>query len=324
MEQIPVFDNETGRLSSELDRLETKVGKIGLNSPEAARSILADMDSVSQRMEALESEASRKQASAQFAGISGKLRRDAGVFLRDLGGAAALKKAREAANPSEDHWWWYLDAYLAEKRMAALKRSLITFGVIAAALVVLGIVYNRFFAPDPKVAARYGYEQSARDALINGNLDQSMIEIAQGLAISPDDPTLLMLRGVVEEKQGNQAAAQQDYAASQNGFGSQEPFLLARGQAYSMANMQNQALADAQAVLQMDPKSAEAYLLTGQVYESTQRYKDALDSYNKGFDAANASGQTELAAMAKMRMAMVMQVMGAQPAPTGGAETPTP
>lgn len=324
MEQTPVFDTETGRLGSDLDRLETKVGKIGLNGPEIARSILADMDSVYERIQAMENETSRKQAVAQFDGIAGRLRQDTSAFLRDLGGSGVMKKAREAERPSEDHWWWYLDVFLAQNRKGLLRRLLIILGVIAAALVVLALVYNRFFAPDPQFAARYAHEQSARDALINGDLDLSLNEISAGLAAAPNDPTLLALRGVVEEKQGKQEAAIEDFMASQAGFGSKETFLLARGQAYAMASMPTQALADALTVIQMNPNSSEAYLLAGQVHEASQEYREALDFYNKGFDAANATGHTELAAMARMRIAMVMQTMGGRSLPADGTETPTP
>jgi hypothetical protein len=54
---------------------------------------------------------------------------------------------------------------------------------------------------------------------------------------------------------------------------------------------------------------AEAYLLAGQVHEMLGLFREALADYEQAYRAADASEHLELAAMARMRTAMLMQMM---------------
>ena len=59
----------------------------------------------------------------------------------------------------------------------------------------------------------------------------------------------------------------------------------------------------------INPQSAQAYLVLGQSNEMMAKYPEAMEYYDKAYENAEKSGQTELAAITRMRKAMIMQMM---------------
>jgi hypothetical protein len=311
-----------GTIGDDLDRLEAKTGRIGMNTAEQAFSILHKLDEIYERMQAVENEQSRRIAETQFEGVTTKINKEGSLFIRDLGGAAALRKAREQVKPPEGHWWWYLDNVLGDRRRASFRRNMIGLAMIAGALLVLGVIYQLFLAPDPAVAARYGHEQSARDLMMSGNIEAALEEVDKGLSYEAQDPTLLTQRGVLLESLGRDAEAQQAFLQAEKGFDRREDFLVTRGQAYSMVSEMEKGMADAQEAIDLDPDFAQAHLLSGQINELTQNPQQAMIDYDNAFAAAEKSKQFELAALARTRTAMLMQIINSQiDFPT---EVPTP
>jgi tetratricopeptide (TPR) repeat protein len=306
-----------------IDRIEVIVGKIGLNSADQALSLLTEFDTASERIKALDDGDTKKALTTQIDSALAKLRKNAGPFLRDIGGAHVLKEAREAVQPSEDRTWWYLDEYLASNRKASIRRVAITGGVIILALVVLGVLYQAFLAPDPVVAERYSREQSAQEALIMGDLPDALTEVDAGLKVAPADPTLLVLRGVILEASGRQAEAQADFLAAADQV-KEEEFYLLRAQAYIFANLPDKAFADAQQAIQLNPDSIQAYLYRGQAQESMLEYTSAMKDYEKAFSIADETGQGALAAMTRMRIAMLTQLMTSDVSSPDWLQTATP
>lgn len=313
-----------GTVAEELDQLEILASKIGLISSRQAFEILHGLDHALERIEELEEGSqSRRLAETQFELIFNKINAEAGRFVGDLGGVQALRNERANVNPPRERAWWFVDEFIAEKRRSTLKRVAIIGGVVVVAFIVLAVVYQKFFAPDPRVAAVYGHTQSAQDFLINNDPVSAMQEVEKGLQVNPTDPSLLMLKGVLLESQGNITGADQAFAAAHQGLPNEEDFLLTRAQTYIFANKVDKALADTQAVIQKNPQSPQAYLLSGQAHEILGQNMAALDDYDKAFQAAEKTGRTELAALARARTAFLMQRMN----PVGTLQagpTPTP
>lgn len=320
----PTSDLLGGTISDDLDKIEILVGKIGFNTREQTLQVLYSLDVVSAKMSRLENGQSLKTARAQYEGILAKLDKEASGFLRDLGGVQVLRQTRSQVNPPKDHSWWYLDVSLAQRRNSSIKRLLITAGAILVLLVVLGFVYQTFLAPAPEVAERYSREQAAGDALIAGDLEKALKEAEAGLLLAPQDAGLLILKGVILDGLGKSGDAQVAFEAAQKVLPNQEEFLITRGQHYSMSNQLDKALSDATDVLRLNPESAQAYLLIGQVYEIQKDYQKALDAYDQAYTISDKQKQYEMAALARMRMAMLMQVMNVQITPPDWMLTPTP
>ena len=318
------MEQYSGTIGDQLDRLEVWAGKIGMNSREQAYALLRGLDDAYRGLQDIENEQSRKVTEAQFSGIVAKMQREAGLMLRDLGGRAALAEERARVQPPGEHAWWHLDEYLDRSRKSALRRWLVIGGIIIAALAILAVVYQFFLAPDPQVAARYRHVQFAQDTLIQGDYARGLAEIEQGLVVAPRDPELLTLKGVLLELSGEAAAAQATFTEAARLFERAEDFYMARGQSYAMANQPEKALADAEEALRRNPDLAEAYLLSGQAHELMRMVQEALADYDLAYVTAEATDKGQLAALARMRMAMLMQSMNSQGLPTLPVETETP
>ncbi len=300
-------------LSEDLDRLSVIAGKIGMNSAEKSLALLKGLDAAVVRMKELSEESqSRRLMETQIEEINAQLRKDAGRFIRDVGGLRAYQQARAAVHPPTENEWWYLDAFRTAKHQAELRRLAIIGGSLLVVLIVLVIVYNRFFAPDPSVVAVYGAQQSANDAIMNGNFQLALDDVNKGLQVDPRDGNLLVIKGVIQENLGQADQAAQTFAAAQQVIPTKDAFFVARGQVYLLANQLDKAYADGQAAVKINPLMTQGYLLMGQADEARQNYQRALDEYNKAFDVANQNNQSELAAVIRARMAMMMQSMNAQ------------
>lgn len=327
----PLESNKTpptsfsGTVLDELDQLDVIAGKIGLNSAEKSTALLTGLDQVYDRIQTMENESqSRKLAETQFDTILARLHREPVQFLRDLGGVAILTQLRDQYHPGADRTWWYLDEWLAKKRQNAMKRTLMVGGIVILVLVVLGLLYQRFLAPDPITVARYTHEQNAQDKMANGDWAGAMADIDEGLKVAPDDGSFLVLKGVVLEKQDQNEPAQTVYHQAEQAFQDRESFLVTRAQSYAIAGLYDEALQDTQEATKSNPQNASAFLIAGQVHENLKMYAEAKEDYDHAYEAANQSGQDELAAVARTRTAMLLQTINAQLPMPSPAVTPTP
>lgn len=307
---------ETGTISDALDRLDSLIGRIGMNSREQALAILIGLDAASARMQERQSRSSQKTLQVQFDALIARLQKEAGSFLRDLGGRSMLHELRAAQRPPAENHWWYLDDWLAQRRQVSFKHNLSTLGAIVLGMVLLAVIYQRFLAPDPDVLARMGHEDSASEALVSGDLETALSEVEQGLSYDLRDLDLLILKGVVLQASGKLEEAQTAFDQAALAAESRDVFLLSRGQTYIMVGMLDAALTDTQSVLTENPQSAPAHLLTGQIYELRQDYLRALEYYEKAGNLADAQNQPELTAVARTRMAYLAQIMSAPQWPT--------
>ncbi len=295
-------------IADDLDRLDVIAHNIGTISHENATSLLIGLDAAYQKLQDLDpGTQSYRIADTQFKMILSKLRADAVQFIRDFGGVQKLQQARQRINPPLEHEWWYIDDYVTATRKARNKRYLITGGIVLGVLALLIVVYQQFFAPDPQTVALYTHEQSAVDRLLAGDLDAAMQEVDKGLAVDPEEPTFLIMRGVILELRGSLEEADEAFATSRRVIGNDTGFFITRGQAYTYVNQAEKALADAQQAAELDPQSAQAFMLSGMAHEMLGSPADALDDYQKAYEAAEQTNSLELAALARTRIAFLVQ-----------------
>ncbi len=240
-----------GTISDMLDRLEVRVGKLGMSTPADAAAILTDLDAVNAQIQQLEGKISRKTAEGQFESILAHLRTQAPLFIKSVGGIEALKLLRQKHQPPEENWWWYLDVLLERTSKARRRVVLATALTLIIALGMVILVYQLFLRPDPQVEARYLHQSKARDYIQQGQFDQALGEIDQSLQYAPNDTALLVLKGVIFERQGKQDQAQQIFTQAEQDAPSKENFLLTRSEAYLLVNQPDLALIDAQTVLKL-------------------------------------------------------------------------
>lgn len=302
---------ENGTIGDGLDRLETLVGRIGMNTPERAQAVLNGLSVLFPRIEALENLATRKPLDVQFQAILARLEKEASQFIRDLGGLAALQTLRAASQPPADHTWWYLDQWLDQRRQASRVKMLRMLAGLVIGFALLTLLYQLFLAPDPALVAMMEHEQNSRDALMSGNYVEVLAQAEQGLQYDAANLELLVLKGVALQAAGRTDEAELVFDQARATAESEEDYLLNRGQAYLQANLLDAALADIQTVQAINPESPSAFLLSGQVYEARSEYLQAYNDYDKASSLANAQDQVELAAIARTRLAYLIQIMNA-------------
>ena len=313
-----------GTISDMLDRLEVRMGKLGMSTPADAAAILTDLDAVNEQIRQLEGKISRKTAEGQFESILAHLRTQSSLFIKSVGGIDALKRLRQKYQPPEENWWWYLDV-LVEQTSKTRRRVIL--GAALTLIIALGmiiLVYQLFLRPDPQVEAHYMHQSKARDYIQQGQFDQALAEIDQSLQSEPNDTPMLVLKGVIFERQGKQDQAQQLFTQAEQDASSKENFLLTRSEAYLLVNQPDLALIDAQTVLKTNSQSFEAYMVAGEAYEDMQEYSKALDEYGKAYDVADAQNHHGDAATARVRIARVLQEMVDTLATQQIVPTPTP
>ena len=290
-----------------LAQLEAAVARLGRSQRSEALAILGLFDAVSARLAELHAGGQVLRAEeARWEAIAATFKRKAGAFLRKLGGAGALEDARRARQPDPAAWWWFIDRWLAEKRRAQLRRLLIGAAAAAVVLVLLGVLYERFLAPDPATRERLRHEQAADGLAMDGDLAGALAEVDQALTFAPGDVVLLVFKGVLQQKLG-QFVAEATFAAAEKAAGSREVFLITRAQMYMRVGDGRAMLADAREVVTTNPQSAAGHLLLGQANEILGNSQVAIAAYEKAGSLADAQNNPQLAAIARMNLATLLQ-----------------
>ncbi len=281
--------------------------------------LLDDIDELYTELEAadvdLRAEAARRET------IELSLRRKAGHVLRLLkpeGGIAAVRHKRQ---PPASSWWWRLDDYVAEQRRKAL-RSLATTAVIVAAVVAAGvIIYRLFLQPDPNIIAQMDHIANIERAVESGDLDAALAAADAGVAQFPENSELLLWRAVVLDLQKRNPEAEQAFARARATFSDDATFYTNSSEVRLRANDRDGAYADALKATTIAPDSPYAFLALGAAQELRGELNAASASYTTAASLAAAQNNAQVEAIAKVRLAMLLQAapafgVGAQPSPT--------
>lgn len=300
-------------LRRQLNELEARIGRLGYGLGQEALTIPPLFDAVAAALASFQAEGQSMRAeSARLESVSAALRRKAALFLREIGGPGVLRDARRIHQPDPAHWWWFLDQLLADKRWARLRKlSLLVVGMVAVLLLLLAL-YQRFLAPDPATRERLQYEQAAESLAMEGDLAGALSEVEQALAVAPGNPDLLVFKGGLQQVLGQRAAAQESFSEAEAAFGDREAFLLTRGQTYLRLDQAQAALSDAEAAIALNPESAAGYLLLGRANEWLENYRQAIAAYEQAATLAEAQGEFQIAATARVNMGVLMQRLPAQ------------
>ena len=87
--------------------------------------------------------------------------------------------------------------------------------ILAAVILVVVVAYQLFFKPDPITIAVMNASQNAQQSMSEGNQAQALADVEKGLAVSPQDPELLVLKGCIlslDEVQASNSKAAFDLA----------------------------------------------------------------------------------------------------------------
>lgn len=287
-----------------LDRLEETLPRIKTLESQASLDLLLDLDRLNLLFQQLASVGiDFLPEQGRFHSLLARLQKQAGPLLHSLGGAASLNAQRPVPAPPSEKWWWYLDRLVAE-RQRQLRWQLTLIGVIILAVISgIMLLFQTVLAPSPAVVARLDAENNAFEAIEAGQYEEALAFVQQGLQKVPDEPELLLLQGVVQERVGDKASAAASFDQAQARMNDPLNFYLTRSQLYLRVGQPDQAELDARAAIELDNKLASAWLLLGQSLENQQKVSDAITAYQQANQLASASGDSEIIVLARMALA---------------------
>ena len=304
---------QIGELRDLLVTIERRMAKLKEISPEIAREILLLLDQATKKLETQkEAGGSVSSEASQFESLLMQFRRKGNLFVARAGGAAALQRARKEHQPSESHWWWFIDQTLAQERQAKMRRWIVGLAIAGAVLAILAVGYQQFLAPDPEFQAGVGFQQTAENKLIAGDYEAALDDLDQAIERLPNASELLVMRGVIFEVLEQPDLAQENYAAAQASMEGDEAFYNARARYYLMSALPELAIADAETVLSTNPDAAISYMYIGQAHEILGDIPKAIEFYGIASEVAERTENATLQVMARMQLATLLQ-QGALP-----------
>jgi tetratricopeptide (TPR) repeat protein len=195
-----------------------------------------------------------------------------------------------------------VDELVAAQRRRWLRGVMI--GLVIALLLVGGLIllFQTVLAPSPEAVARLEAQDQAEAAIVQGSYAEALNFIEAGLAKVPDDPDLLIYKGVVQELLGDEAIARQSFNQAQTKLNDPLHFYLMRSQLNLRIGRAIEAEGDAQAAIGLDQSSAAAWLLLGQALEIQQKIDDAILAYQKASELANVNNDPQIYVTARLAL----------------------
>ncbi|MCJ7701486.1 MAG: hypothetical protein MUO62_07885 [Anaerolineales bacterium] len=306
--QTQVPKTRASELRDILKSLETRLTKLNETTPESALEILTFFDQADQILDELQERGMTASSErGQIETISAQFRKKRELFIRRIGGPEALALARKEHQPQEDRWWWYVDKSLAVENKEKTLRLGRNFVILAVVLLIAGLLYNQFLAPDPAVQASYGHRQQAETSLMEGKFDEALKEVQDALELTPNYGDLYVLEGVILEALERPEEALESYAKAQENIESQDQFHTQRAIINLMMGNAEQALVDSEMAIQLNPDSALSYLTKAQAYEMMGDISKAIDSFEEADEVAQRIGNYQLQAIIRVGLANVYQ-----------------
>lgn len=295
-------------IGSLLDKIEGLLGRIGAGSGKQALDLLLLMDEVNLRIQEQEGRGALLLAErTQFVSIHANIKANAALILRELGGAAGLQTERARHAVAENAWWWRLEQVVAEARKKRVRRVLSIIGVATLAVGVLAGIYWLFLQPDPIDIARMNAREKAQAVVQQGNLDEALLIIDEGLEVTADDPQLIVLRGVLLEKLGRMEEAEQAFGKAKLLMKDSAVFHFSRAEAYLGFDWVEEAVSAAELGVAEAPESANGFLILGQCLQTQGNVGRAREAYQEAIRLAELSGEAGIAAQASVLMAYLPQ-----------------
>jgi tetratricopeptide (TPR) repeat protein len=291
-----------------LKTLENRLSKLSDTPADQVMEVPSIFDQIDRALDELQDLGMNLSSEqGQIDTLSARFNKNLALFIRRIGGPQVLESMRQEIQPSPDRWWWYADLTLAAQNRQKRIRWLRLIGTAAVVLIILSIVYKIFLAPDPILQESFGHQQRAENALIGGEFEEALAEIQQAISLTPDDPRLHMMKGVIQEALGLSEDALGSFDAALHRFDREDQFYNERTTIYLMMSEPERALADIEIALQLNPNSAISYLHQGNAYEMLGDIPKAIESLEKADELAQQSGNAQLQAIIRISLSTVYQ-----------------
>lgn len=303
-----------------LSDAERQVANLRKAGPQVVE-LLSLFDEIAERLQDLEAAGMDVRVErSRFETVRLQLDRNKGRFLAKTG--KAFGEAREATQPDRERGWWFIDEEWAQERQQKLRRVLTISGIVVGVLVVLGVLYQLFFAPSPEeLAAMRSANRGEYLAREERDFAAALVEFEAASALFPDNPSHWVWIGVLRLELGDEEGSEEALATARSLYLTNADFLLKRAQVHSDVGDLDAALADADQAILEDPDFAWAYYVRHIIHVDRGDPRAALDDLDRADELARESGDVQLQAVAHVQKGMVLQMLSSSPRPTS---TPTP
>ncbi len=297
--------DELRALLTSLEERQVKLAKMGSTQ---ALEVLRDLDQVNDLFNTLlETDINLLSEEGRFETIQSRIRRNAPVFLRNVGGAKALSQYRPPDTNHREQWWWYIDQIVAQRRARQRQRYLI---IIAILLIIFGGTYlalTTIFAPSPEVIARVEAENQADQSVLEQEYDIALSYIQEGLVKVPNDTGLLIYQGVLAGVLSNTQLSEMSFNQAQAQTQTRPlDFFLVRSQLQLRVSRFDLAEQDARLVIEQDDANARGWLLLAQSLQSQDKIAEAISAYQTASDLAFEQGESEIVVLARFALSQLI------------------
>ena len=234
-------------------------------------------------------------------------------FVAEAG--KSLQQERAAGQPDQARWWWFLDEAVARQRVRRLRRWLIGIAAAALLLAAAALAYDRFLAPPPEVREAFQLGVQGEALVEEGDLRAALKEFGAAITLTPDDPDPWIWLGVIHTQLGELEDAQAAFEKARSLYDSDLDFLLERGLAYVRVRDLAAASADAEQAISEYPDLGYPYYLRASIETEAGDYAAAVADLEQAAELAQANGNTQLEATARVQRAMVIQLQMYQQSP---------
>jgi tetratricopeptide (TPR) repeat protein len=293
-------------LREQLSSLENRRTAVNAMTPTEALFLLRDLDQTSVLFNQLASDSLDLTPEIyRFDAIQNHYKNRAAVIQRALGGAEAISRHRPVPEPERARWWWYMPELVKAQQQRALRRVLISFIIFLLIVGSIAFALETFLAPSPEAVARLEAENASFTAFEDGDFNKVIAEIDAGLAVAPNDPGLLIIKGVAQEQLGDDQGANQSYEQARANLPDPGLFYLQRGQVYFRANQLAKVEEDARTALKLNENLPLAWLLLGQTLEVQGRRFEAISAYQEAGNVALENGNNEVVVLARLALSRI-------------------
>ena len=117
--------------------------------------------------------------------------------------------------------------------------------------------------------------RQARRSLSQADYRLAMMHVNKAVHLRPDDPSALVLRAEVQERQGLLSMAIDDYSRALSVSPGHLEALLRRGTVFRQLGRYEEAAADATEIIRVAPDLPDGYTLRAQVFRKRGRHSEA-------------------------------------------------
>jgi cytochrome c-type biogenesis protein CcmH/NrfG len=288
--------------------------------------LLHDLDRIAELWPQLEASGfDLRPEAGRWETIQALVHKQAATIVREAGGAGAYARLR-SRQPGDGSagWWWQLDHEVRQNRITRLRRTAVSALAIVLVSAAVIFVLNKLIPTDPNYQAAISKQMAGqRDIEERGDFESAIRSFEEATALIPDDAEPWLWLGATQQRVGNLAAAEASFARARQNLGQDLEFYIQRGMVYMGVRLLDEAGADLDAALAIDPEEPRAYLYLGGLYEMQGQIVKAIEALERASELSDKRDMPQLTAVSRYRLAMLYQQAQsiiAQPA----AATPTP